>query len=112
MTLDESTYNALISALFKQVLAALDAEDPDVVEADSTGDMLTISSSRGEKVVVNTQRAVRQVWVAGQGRGLHFSYDLAQRRWFDDRGEGLELREWIKSCVAALSGINLKLAAD
>ena len=105
--LEESLYNGLVAGIFKKLLQALDAADPDLVEADSTGEMVTITSRSGEKVVVNTQRAVRQLWVAGQSQGIHFDYDPALDRWVDDRGKGLELNAWVKACVEAISGVSL-----
>lgn len=101
--LDEKTYNALVAALFKRLLAGLDATDPDLVEADSTADMITVTAAKtGEKVIVNTQRAVRQIWVAGKGSGIHFSYDGS--RWLDDKGKGLELLAWVADCVKTATG--------
>lgn len=102
--LDEPTYNRLVADAFKKLLAAVDRLDPDVVEADSTGDMVTIASPKGEKVVVNTQRAVRQLWVAGRSQGIHFSFDPADGRWKDDKGKGLELFSFVSECVQAAVG--------
>ena len=102
--LDEATYNAAAAAAFKRLLAALDAMDPDVLEGDSTGDMVTMTAPRsGQKVVVNTQRAVRQLWVAGKGMGVHFSLGT-DGRWTDDKGKGLELFAWVSECVADACG--------
>jgi CyaY protein len=105
--LDETTYNNLIAAAFKRILAAVDAADPDQIDADSTGDMVTLTASGGEKVVVNTQRAVRQIWVAGKGQGIHFRHE--GDKWVDDKGKGLELFAWVKDCVQAASGVALDL---
>ena len=105
--LDEATYNNLVAGVFKRLLKAADAADPDVLEADSTGDMVTFTATKTqEKVVVNTQRAVRQIWVAGKGSGIHFSLG-ADGRWMDDKAKGLELLAWIAECVRAMSGVEL-----
>ena len=102
--LDESTYQTQVSQAFKRLVKACDAADPDVLEADSTGDMVTITATKsGEKVIVNTQRAVKQIWVAGRGAGIHFSLE-ADGQWRDDKGKGLELHAWVKECVQAASG--------
>ena len=63
--MDEARYNGLVAGLWKRILAAVDEVDPDVLDAVATGDMVTLTSASGEKVVINTQRAVRQIWVAG-----------------------------------------------
>ncbi|MDY7230468.1 iron donor protein CyaY [Hyalangium rubrum] len=105
--MDEARYNQLVAAVFKRLLAAADAIDPDVLEADSTGDMLTLTAPSREKCIVNTQRAVRQIWVAGKSQGIHFSYDEATGTWKDDKGRGLELFSFVADVVRDISGAEL-----
>lgn len=105
--MDEATYNQRVAAVFKRLLTALDEVDPDVLETDSTGDMLTVTARSGEKCIVNTQRAVRQLWVAGKGQGIHFDFDPADGRWKDDKGRGLELFAHVADVVRSLSGERL-----
>jgi CyaY protein len=108
--MDTATYNGRAAAAFKRLLAALDRVDPDELEADSTGDMVTISAPRtGEKCIVNTQRAVHQLWVAGKGQGVHFDYDEASGRWLDDKGRGLELFAHVADVLESLVGRRLPL---
>ncbi len=106
--MDDARYQLLVSAAFKRLLVALDAVDPDVLDADSTGDMITVTAAGGQKVIVNTQRAVRQLWVAGKSQGIHFSYDAPSGRWLDDKGKGLELFAFVADAVEAASGARLK----
>lgn len=105
--MDESTYNQLVSKAFKRLLTTLDAVDPDLLDTDSTGDMITITAARGEKCIINTQRAVHQLWVAGKGQGIHFSYDAGKGQWLDDRGRGLELFTFVADVVKDISGAQL-----
>ena len=108
--LDDATYNTLVAEIFKRLLKGLDTVDPDALDADSTGDMVTITGNKsGQKVVVNTQRAVRQLWVAGKGAGIHFDFEPASARWLDDKGKGLELFAWVSQCVEAASGEKIAL---
>jgi CyaY protein len=102
--MDESRYNQLVAGIFKRLLAAADALDPDILEADSTGDMVTLTARSREKCIVNTQRAVRQIWVAGKSQGIHFSYDEASGTWKDDKGRGLELFSFVADVVRDLTG--------
>ncbi|MCP3140444.1 iron donor protein CyaY [Pyxidicoccus xibeiensis] len=104
--MDEARYNQLASAAFKRILAAADAIDPDLLEAESTGDMVTLTARSREKCIVNTQRAVRQIWVAGRGQGIHFTYDLATSAWKDDKGRGLELLAFVADVVHDISGVD------
>ena len=106
--MDETRYNQLVAAAFQRLLRALDTVDPDLLDADSTGDMVTVTSATGQKVVVNTQRATRQIWVAGKGLGLHFSFE-ADNRWMDDKGKGIELFAFVADAVEAVSGVRLEL---
>ncbi|RJS15642.1 iron donor protein CyaY [Corallococcus sp. H22C18031201] len=102
--MDEARFNQLASAVFKRIIAAADAMDPDVLEAESTGDMVTLTSRAREKCIINTQRAVRQLWVAGMGQGIHFNYDEATRTWRDDKGRGMELLAFVADAVKSLTG--------
>jgi CyaY protein len=107
--MEDATFASAVAQTFKKLVKAIDDADPDVIECDSTGDMVTITAPRtGEKVVVNTQRAVHQIWVAGKGVGVHFSRD-ADGRWVDDKNKGLELNSWISDCVEAASGHRIVL---
>jgi len=108
--MDEASYAASVSAVFKKLVKAVDAVDPDLLEADATADMVTITAVKsGEKVIVNTQRAVQQIWVAGGGAGIHFSLG-PDGRWLDDKGKGLELLTWVETCVSGASGQGLSYA--
>jgi CyaY protein len=102
--LDDATYEGLVATAFRRIMDAADELDPDVLDADSTGDMVTLTSAGGEKCVVNTQRAVQQIWVAGQGQGVHFDYDAHSSAWLDDKGRGIELLGFVSECVQALCG--------
>jgi CyaY protein len=107
---DDTTYNGLIATAFKRIVKGLDDTDPDVLDVVSTGDKIDITHvPSGEKVVVNTQRAIWQIWVAGKGAGIHFSHQ-PDGRWLDDKNKGYELFAWVSDCVNALSpGLSLKL---
>lgn len=108
--LDEATYDQQVATAFRRILAAADQADPDELEADSTGDMVTLTARSGEKCVINTQRAVRQIWVAGQSQGIHFSWDASLNQWRDDKDRGLELFAFVDRVVRALSGQSLGFA--
>jgi CyaY protein len=107
--LDEARYDALVAQAFRRILDAADRVDPDRLEADGTADMVTLTSSSGDKCVVNTQRAVRQIWVAGSGEGIHFTWDPEASAWRDDKGRGLELMGFVERVVEEMSGEKLDL---
>ena len=104
-----NSYAASVSSFFKRLVAAVDAIDPDVIECDATGDMVTITAAKtGTKVIVNTQKAVDQIWVAGKSAGVHFS-QMPDGRWMDDKNKGLELGAWVVECVRDASGVTISL---
>ena len=107
--IDEARYDQLVSKAFKRLVAAADQVDPDQLEAESTGDMVTLLAASGEKCIVNTQRATRQIWVAGKSQGIHFSYDEASGAWRDDKGKGLELFAFVRDVVRTISGVDLAI---
>jgi CyaY protein len=107
--LEESNYNQLVSEAFQKIVAAADAIDPDLLESNTAGDMVALTAASGQKCVVSTQRAVRQIWVAGQGLGIHFSYDPGSARWLDDKGKGIELFQFVRDSVKVISGAALSL---
>lgn len=105
----DAAYSASVASFFKRLVAAVDSVDPDLLECDATGDMVTITAPKtGTKVIVNTQRAVSQIWVAGKGEGVHFSR-AADGRWLDDKGKGLELAAWVAECLREASGVALAI---
>ena len=103
--MDEGTYERLAADTFKRVLdlfQEVDAEDADV---EPSGDVIRIDLRGGQRIVLNTQRPVRQIWLAGGQSAWHFSYDGAQ--WLDDKGRG-ELFEVLRKLTRAAIGLELR----
>jgi CyaY protein len=105
--LDEVVYDRLTSTLFRSLEDALAEVDPDVVEVTRTGDMVTLTFASGIRSVLNTQRAVRQLWLAGRAEAWHFSWD--GQSWQDDKGRG-ELKAILGTLVRTQSGQDLLAA--
>lgn len=99
--MDEARYNELIANTWNTLVRGLDSCDPDDADVVMTGDMITITFGNGHKCVINTQRAVRQVWVAAREQGIHFDWDDKTKRWIDDKKRGFELYSLIKEIVRA-----------
>jgi CyaY protein len=107
--MDEALYDQRIAATFRRVEDALAEADPDVVEIISTGDMLTLQFASGVRCILNTQRAVRQLWMAARATAWHFSFDEETGSWVDDKGRG----DWwgiLVSTVNELAGQKLLAA--
>lgn len=107
--MDESTYHKLVARTFRTIEDALEDVDPDVVESSNTGDVLTLSFANGVRCVLNTQRPVRQVWLAAKDTAWHFDWDEGRKAWVDDRGRGLELLATVRGVIREQSGLDVAL---
>lgn len=107
--MDESRYLDLVHATFRRILDAFDDVDIEDADVETAGDVITITWRDGSRCVVNTQRPVRQVWLAGGDRAWHFGWDEAGRRWIDDKGSGDELLATIEA-IAARNGLAIAIA--
>lgn len=105
--MDEREYEQKASATFDEVLDLFEDIDPDDADVEFTGDVITIEfPKKAAKVVLNTQRPARQLWLAGGRRAWHFGYDLEKAKWLDDREGTEELFDVLRGLCAA-SGVDL-----
>jgi CyaY protein len=105
--LDESKFQELAAEAFRRISDALEAVDPDVVDYDSAGDVVTLTLRRTRRCVLNTQRAIRQIWLAASARAWHFSWDPGTGMWLDDKGRGEELFDTVARVVESESGAKI-----
>jgi len=102
--MDESTYERLAADTFTRVLDLFQDVDPEDADVEPAGDVVRIDLRSGQRIVLNTQRPVRQIWLAGGQSAWHFSYD--GRLWLDDKGRG-ELFEVLQRLVRDAIGVEL-----
>ena len=109
--MDESAYHRVVAATFRRIEDRLADVDPDVLEVSRSGDVLTLTFAGGLRCILNTQRPVRQLWlaVASLGRAYHFDYDAASGTWRDDRGEGIELLGHLQRLLHDVAGVDIAL---
>jgi CyaY protein len=93
MELDDKSYQRLAADTLTEILEAFDDVDSDDADLDTAGDVISIRFRDGTRAVVNTQRPVRQLWLAGGDRAWHFDWDPESGRWLDDKGSGVDPRE-------------------
>jgi iron-sulfur cluster assembly protein CyaY len=104
--MDESSYERLAADTFKRVLDLFEHTDPDDADVDAAGDVIRVDLRGGRRIVLNTQRPVRQLWLAGGQSAWHFSYDAATGHWLDDKGRG-ELFEVLRQLARDGAGLEL-----
>jgi CyaY protein len=106
--MDESSYQRLADATFRTIGDAFEDVDPDVVDCEAAGDVVTLTLPGGKKCIVNTQRPTRQIWLAATARAWHFSWDEAGKRWMDDKGHGDELYATLARIVKDATGTDVR----
>jgi CyaY protein len=107
--MDDSQYQKLADQAFRHITDAFESVDPDVVDCETAGDVVTLTFADRRRCVVNTQRPTRQVWLAANARAWHFSYDEATKTWLDDKGQGLELFATVKKVVQEMGGLEISI---
>ena len=104
--MDESRYHKLVGETFRKIENAVIDVDPADIDFDSAGDVMSLTMKNGVKCIVNTQRPVRQIWVAARANAWHFSYDEPTNTWQDDKGRG-ELFATLRAIAKEHAGIDL-----
>jgi CyaY protein len=104
--MDESHYLKLVGETFRKIEDAVENIDPSDIDFDSAGDVMSLTMKNGVKCIVNTQRPVRQIWVAARANAWHFSWNDGTKTWQDDKGRG-ELFATLKAIAKEHAGIEL-----
>jgi CyaY protein len=84
--------------------------DPDEVEVSTSDGVLTLTLRDGVRVVINTHRAARQIWMAAVASAWHFDPprpDDPDGLWLTPAGD--ELRATVKSVIRERIGLSVDL---
>lgn len=103
--MDESRYLDLSKQAFERVLRAFDAVDPEACDLDAGGDVLTFTCRDRVKLVLNTQRPARELWLAGAARAWHFGWRDERGAWIDEKRGGAELFATLNALLAEHAGL-------
>lgn len=105
--MEEREFEKRAADAFKRVLDLFEDIDPDEADVEPSGDVIRIDYRGGARVVLNTQRPTRQLWLAGGQRAWHFNFDAQQDKWLDDKGRGEELYATLSALTQAAIGRQL-----
>ncbi len=108
--MDERTYRLLVDDTLHHIDAAFEEIDPDLAESSISQGALTILFRGGLRAIVSPQPPVRQMWLAFRDRGYHFDWDPEQKRWIDDRGEGLDLYQLVARITREMTDLDVSIA--
>ena len=105
----ESEYRRLIDDTFTVIDAAFENVDPDLAESVISQGTLTVSFADGRRLILSPQTPVRQLWVAFRDRAWHLDFHAPDKKWLDDRGQGVELHGLVKQITKDESGVELTI---
>ena len=100
--MENKEYLKRVEELFLKVEDKLDEYEDDIDYAHTPDKLMLNFESSGKKVVINTQRAIKEIWLAGNSRAWHFQFLSDQDIWFA-RAE----QEEFYNCLASLLSDNL-----
>ena len=104
--MDESTFD---HEAHEEMIALEDAfaeVDPDQIEVEVSDGVLRLDLRGGTKIVINSHRAARQIWMAAVSTAWHF--DLTGGKWVASK-TGEELRLTLTRIVRERIGVALTL---
>ena len=81
MTISEQDYEARALPELRALVDALDALELSGVECELSSDILTLELLGGDRYVVNSHRAARQIWMAADRSAWHFDFDSERSAW-------------------------------
>jgi CyaY protein len=105
---DEATFDKLGRDELAYIEEQLDEVDPDDIDVTSTDGVLTLTLRDGARVVINTHRAARQIWMAAVASAWHFNPpSQGGDRW--QTADGTELHDTLARVVKERIGLELQL---
>lgn len=105
--MDEATFDTASRAELARIEDALTDVDPDVVEVQASDGVLRLDLRDGTKIVINSHRAARQIWMAAVASAWHFD-PVDDGRWVASK-TGDELHATVVRLVAEHVGLTLAL---
>jgi CyaY protein len=108
--MDEGTFDRLGRAALAHIEEKLGDVDPDDIEISSSDGVLTLLLRDGVRIVINTHRAARQIWMAAVASAWHF--DPPQTG--DPAGawqtaDGVELHDTLRAVIRQRIGLAVEL---
>ncbi|MBX3181863.1 MAG: iron donor protein CyaY [Polyangiaceae bacterium] len=107
--MDEAEYERRAFPELRALVGAIDALEADGLEAELSGDILSLSFESGDEYVINSHRAARQIWMAAERTAWHFDWDEAGGHWVA-RKTGDELWATVASVLSRKLGRPVSLS--
>ena len=111
MSITEQDYEARALPELRALVDALDELELPGLECELSSDILTLELSGGDRYVVNSHRAARQIWMAADRNAWHFDWDAERAQWVAKKS-GDELWGTLSRVLSSKLGKNVSLARD
>ncbi len=108
MPLDEHEFDLLAERWLQRLEDHLGELDPDDCDASLSMGVMTLEFADGNRFIINSHRAARQIWMAANVQAWHFSYDAQQDRWIDQRS-GQDLLPLLTQLVSEKVGYPVEI---
>jgi CyaY protein len=108
--IEEASFDKIGRAELAYLEECLADIDPDDIEISTSDGVLTLALRDGVRVVINTHRAARQIWMAAVASAWHFDPPAPgdpDGRWRTSAGD--ELRATVKSVIQERIGLSVNL---
>jgi CyaY protein len=104
---DDKTFDALARDELRALEDRLADVDPDDIEVSTSDGILRLDLRDGTKIVINSHRAARQIWLAAVASAWHFD-PRPDGTWHASKS-GDELRSTVRRIVQERIGLDLAL---
>ena len=95
----ETEYLQQTQMLFNTVMAHIEDNCPNL-DAQSQGAIVEIENQDGQKIIINQQTPMQEVWLASRSGGYHFKWNGAS--WVNTR-DGADFWDFLNVAVAQIN---------
>ena len=95
----ETEYLQQTQMLFNAVMTHIEDNYPDL-DAQSQGAIVEIENQDGQKIIINQQAPMQEVWLASRSGGYHFKWNGAT--WVNTR-DGADFWEFLRLALIEIS---------
>jgi CyaY protein len=109
MAITEQDYEQRALPELRALVDAIDELELPGLECELSSDILTLELAGGDRYVVNSHRAARQIWMAADRNAWHFDWDTERAAWVAKKS-GDELWSTLSRVLSTKLGKNVSLA--
>ncbi|HWO19983.1 MAG TPA: iron donor protein CyaY [Kofleriaceae bacterium] len=106
--MDDAEFDHAAREELRHIEDAFADVDPDLVDVSSSDGVLRLELRDGTRIVINSHRAARQIWMAAVASAWHFDPGVAAGAWRAPR-TGEELRPTLAKLVRERIGLEVAL---